>query len=319
MKYKVFVDGQEGTTGLKINDYLSVRPELEILKIAAEKRKDLSARKELLNEADIVFLCLPDEAAKESVALIENKKTRVIDASTAHRTAEGWTYGLPELNKKQRELIAASSRVTNPGCHATCFVMDVNPLLEKGIIAKDYPVTCTSVTGYSGGGKKLIERYEVLKTASTISPNYYGLKLTHKHLPEMQKVTGLAYPPVFTPIVANYFKGMAVSVPLVTRLFNKKVNAKDLQSIMAEYYAGEKFVRVMPYDSDGYLDEGFLYAEECNDTNMVDIFVFGHEDQIVIMARLDNLGKGASGAAIQNMNIMLGVDEAAGLKFSCNE
>lgn len=315
MKYKIFVDGQEGTTGLKIHDYLSLRDDLEILNIDPDKRKDPEARRELLNEADIAFLCLPNAASIESASLVTSKDTRLIDASTAFRVDKNWTYGLPELSKKQRELISNSKRVANPGCHATGFIMAVNPLVQEGIISKDYPLTCNSLTGYSGGGKKLIEKYEKPGPGDTClnSPKHYALKLDHKHLPEMQEIPGLAYPPLFTPIVSNFYKGMAVSVPLIPRLLNKIVSPAEVRNLLADYYSSEHFVRVMPYESDEYLDSGFLNAEACNDTNRIDIFVFGREGQILLVSRFDNLGKGASGSAIQNMNIMLGLDESIGL------
>lgn len=315
MKYKIFVDGQEGTTGLKIHDYLSKRTDIEVLKIDIDKRKDLEARKALLNEADIAFLCLPDVASREAVSLIDNDRTRVIDASTAFRTDLTWAYGFPELNKNQREKIKSSKRVSVPGCHATGFISMINPLIEMGILPKDYPTTCTSVTGYSGGGKGLIEKYEKPEfyNENLKSPKHYGLKLNHKHLPEMQKVTGLEFTPVFTPIVGSFYKGMGVTVPLVTRFLNKKLTAEELRDKLAEYYQGEEFIKVMPFDSDADLDNGFSNIELCNNTNRIDIFVFGNNEQILLLARFDNLGKGASGAAIQNMNIMLGVDEETGL------
>ncbi|MBP2639052.1 MAG: argC [Firmicutes bacterium] len=315
MKYKVFVDGQEGTTGLKIHDYLVNRPEIELMKIDQEKRKDTAERSRFLNEADLVFLCLPDAASREAVSLIHNDTTRVIDASTAFRTDPTWTYGLPELNKGQRAAIRGSRRVAVPGCHATGFVAALYPLVNSGIVPSDYPTSCFSLTGYSGGGKSLINKYENNQTTSSLnSPRPYALHLHHKHLPEMQRIPGLENPPVFTPIVANYYKGMAVSVPLVTRLLTKKLSAEKIRDFFCEYYQGEAFIRVMPYDAEAKLDGGFLPVEDCNDTNRIDLYVFGHDDQILIVSRLDNLGKGASGAAIQNMNIMLGTDEAAGLK-----
>lgn len=315
MKPKIFVDGQEGTTGLQINDYLSKRSDLEILKIDPEKRKDPIVRSALLNEADIAFLCLPDAAAKESVSLVNNDNTKIIDASTAFRTDPNWTYGLPELDKNQRESIRNSYRVSNPGCHATGFILALYPLVKEGIVPDDYPVTCTSLTGYSGGGKKLIASYETPDSQDGLnSPKHYALKLTHKHLPEMQKMADLKYPPVFAPVVSNFYKGMAVSVPLVPRLLNKKVSAGDVRDLLASHYASEHFVRVMPFESDSYLDNGFFNAEACNNTNNAEIFVFGHDDQIMVITRFDNLGKGASGAAIQNMNIMLGLDERIGLE-----
>jgi N-acetyl-gamma-glutamyl-phosphate reductase len=221
MKHKIFVDGQEGTTGLKINDYLQVRTDVEVLKIDPAKRKDLAARTELINAADIVFLCLPDEAAKESFSLLKNNNTRFIDASTAFRTADDWTYGMPELGWAQREFVKASKRVSNPGCHATGFVLGLNPLIEKGLVPKDYPVVCYSLTGYSGGGKKLIHSFEDGELSDINSPKHYALQQCHKHLPEMRHVTGLLYPPVFMPVVANYYKGMVTSIPLLPRLLQE--------------------------------------------------------------------------------------------------
>jgi N-acetyl-gamma-glutamyl-phosphate reductase len=316
MKYKIFVDGQEGTTGLRIHEYLSKREDLEILKIDLNKRKDQDARRELLNEADLVFLCLPDSASKESVSLITNASTKVIDASTAFRTDPEWTYGLPELSNSQREAIKNSFRISNPGCHATGFILSIYPLIHAGIMPKDYPVTGYSITGYSGGGKKLIGKYENPEgnLQALNVPTHYALKLNHKHLPEMQLRSGLMYPPLFTPVVANYYKGLAMSVPVFPRLLNKKITARDVQEFLSSYYATERFVRVMPFESDTYLEDGYFNIASCNDTNMVDIFVFGNDDQILLLSRFDNLGKGASGAAIQNMNIMLGLDEGIGLE-----
>jgi len=316
MKYIVFVDGQEGTTGLEINDRLAKRSDIEILRIDPERRKDPEARRALLNEADIAFLCLPDTASRESVSLAGSGKTRIIDASTAYRTDPGWTYGLPELSQKQREAIRDSSRVSVPGCHATGFNLALYPLVQEGIVPRDYPVTCHSVTGYSGGGKKLIEQYEAAgdQKKNLESPQFYALGLSHKHLPEMQKVSGLLNPPVFTPIVGNFYRGMAVAVPLVKQGLAKKMTAGEVRDFMASYYDGERFVRVMPFESENYLDKGFLNATACNSTNRVEICVFGHDEQILIVSRFDNLGKGASGAAVQNMNIMLGADEGAGLE-----
>ncbi len=315
MMYKVFVDGQEGTTGLKIHEHLDGRSDITVLKIDPDKRKDTEARKAYLNESDIVFLCLPDEAARESVSLIENTTTRVIDASTAHRIDPHWVYGLPELSPQQRERICQSRWVSVPGCHATGFMILLYPLLQKGILPSDYPITCTSLTGYSGGGKKMIAQFEQEKSIQGLhSPKPYGLKLSHKHLPEMQTITGLTYPPVFMPAVANYYKGMAVSIPLVSRLLKQSVGASEVCDLLTQYYKDENFIKVMPYLSDAYLDQnGFLNPEACNDTNCMELFVFGHKEQIILMARFDNLGKGASGAAIQNMNIMLGLKESLGL------
>lgn len=313
MGYKVFVDGQEGTTGLRIHDYLSKRTDLEILKIDSEKRKDLEERGRLLNDADIAFLCLPDFASRESVSLINNNKTRVIDASTAYRTDKNWVYGLPELNKEQRELIRNSSRVSVPGCHATGFALSLYPLVLQGIVPVDYPIVCNSLTGYSGGGKSLIDTYQNGEFSGKNSPKHYGLKLNHKHLPEMKQVTGITYPPVFTPIVGNYYNGMVTTIPLVSRLLNKKVTAKDIYHIFTEYYADERFIKVLPFDEIIPLENGFLDAEGCINTNRFELYITGNEEQILVMTRFDNLGKGASGAAIQNMNIMLGMEEDTGL------
>ncbi|MDR3288896.1 MAG: N-acetyl-gamma-glutamyl-phosphate reductase [Peptococcaceae bacterium] len=315
MKSKVFVDGQEGTTGLKINERLANREDLEILRIAPEKRKDASARRALLNEADVVFLCLPDEAAREAVSLVTNEKTRVIDASTAHRTHPDWVYGLPELSGEQREKIQASRRVCVPGCHATGFTTILYPLVQEGIVARDYPVTSYSVSGYSGGGKKLIAAYEEKegRDERLKSPRLYALDLRHKHLPEMQKINGLTHLPLFTPMVGDYYQGMVVGVPLTRRLLAKRLTAREVWEAMTAYYHGQRFIRVMPFASQEYLDRGYLDATGCNHTNRVEIFVCGEGEQILLLARLDNLGKGASGAAVQNLNRMLGMDEGTGL------
>ncbi|AZN41211.1 N-acetyl-gamma-glutamyl-phosphate reductase [Paenibacillus albus] len=313
MKVKVFVDGQEGTTGLKIHHYLSKIPHLDLLSIEPDKRKDQDARRTLMNEADLVFLCLPDAASKDSVSLISNNRTRIIDASTAFRTNSNWTYGLPELHGDQRNKIRNSTRVSVPGCHATGFILAMQPLVAEGILPKDYPATCFALTGYSGGGKKLIAEYESSNRDQLQAPRHYAFNLHHKHLPEMQLYSGLSFAPLFTPIVGNYYQGDAVTVPLVTRMFTRQITAKDVHERLASYYQDERFVRVIPYDSEAYLEDGFFNLMECNDTNNLDLFVFGHKDEVVLVSRFDNLGKGASGAAIQNMNIMLGFDEGLGL------
>jgi N-acetyl-gamma-glutamyl-phosphate reductase len=316
MKYKIFVDGQEGTTGLKIHERLSKRKDLEILNIEPEHRKDPEKRKILINEADIVFLCLPDDASRESVTLLNNDKTRIIDASTAHRTNDSWTYGLPELNKTQRKSIAASHRVSVPGCHATGIIMSLIPLINNGIMSPDYPVTCTSITGYSGGGKKMIGQYEnsEIDNLKFKAPRIYGLNQNHKHLPEITKHSGLSGNPLFTPVVSNYFNGMITSVPIISRLLNKKIKPVDAEDIFSEYFKSEYFVKVNHCNSDEVLDNGFLTAVDCNNTNNIEIFIFGHDDKFQILTRFDNLGKGASGAALQNMNILLGLDEKTGFE-----
>jgi N-acetyl-gamma-glutamyl-phosphate reductase len=316
MPYKIFVDGQEGTTGLQINDRLARRKDIELLKIDPLKRKDINERKKLINEADIVFLCLPDDAARESVALAGDSSARIIDASTAHRTNEAWAYGFPELSGEYRERIRHASRVAVPGCYATGFIALVYPLVREGIVPADYPVTCHAVSGYSGGGKKRIAEYESADPAdeSIKSPRFYALSLKHKHLPEMQKVTGLCQPPLFTPIIGPYYKGMTVAVPLYARLLKKMNSAEDVCGFLSSYYKNEHFIKVYPYGSQGGVVDGFLGATGCNGTNMLEIYVSGNDEHILLTARLDNLGKGASGAAVQCMNIMLGIDESTGLE-----
>jgi len=315
MKKTVFVDGQHGTTGLKIRERLEKRNDIQLLEILEDKRKDPGAKEKLLNEADIVFLCLPDDAARESVSLIKNDKVCVLDGSTAHRVTPGWVYGLPELKKGQRELIKKSKRIAVPGCHATGFILMLYPLVALGIVPPDYPVTTHTVAGYSGGGKSMIADYMDKKAPEYIrNPRPYSLALNHKHIPEMTKVCGLARPPVFAPTVVNVYAGEIISIPLVPACLKKPLSAADIRKMLADYYAGEKFIKVMPYPADDYLKNGFLTFTDCNDTNNLEIFVFGSEDRVLVSARYDNLGKGASGVAVQNMNIVLGVDEATGLE-----
>lgn len=311
----VFVDGQEGTTGLQIYDRLKDRDDIELLEIPNEKRKDIPTKTEYLNQADLVILCLPDDAARESVSLIRNPQTKVIDASTAHRTAKGWVYGLPELKASQREAIRSSERVANTGCYAAAFILLSYPLISQGIMPVDYPAVVHGASGYSGGGKKLIGVYENPDNDEPASFSYrpYALDLTHKHLPEMQRWTGLIQPPLLFPSVGNFYNGMLVSVPLISKSLDKQVAAKDVWELLYAYYESESFIRVMPFKSDEFLDNGFLSPTTCNGTNRVDVFVFGHEQQILLVARLDNLGKGASGGAVQNMNIMLDIDERKSL------
>ena len=311
MDTKVYIDGQAGTTGLQIYERIGMREDLTLLRIDEDKRHDLSERKKFLNMADIVFLCLPDAGAIEAVSLIENPDVRVIDASTAHRTSNEWTYGFPELSGEQRATIAASKRVANPGCHATGLISSVAPLIRMGILPKDYPVTCYSLTGYSGGGKKMIAQYEAEGREEKLSaPGIYGLTLKHKHIPEMQKVTGLACPPVFMPVVDDYYKGMATSVMLQNRLLGGQPTAEEICTRLSEYYADEHFVTVMPYDP----KQGTVYANALAGTNHLQLVVCGYEEQTTVTALFDNLGKGASGAAVQNMNIMLGLPETMGLE-----
>ena len=301
---KVFIDGYAGTTGLKIYERLSSRKDIQLLTLTEETRKDINARKEALNSADIAFLCLPDDAAKESVSLIQNPNTAVIDTSTAHRVNPEWVYGLPEL-KGQREKIAASKRVANPGCHATGFIVLVAPLVEAGIVKADEVLSCFSLTGYSGGGKKMIAQYEAEGRDILLdAPRQYGLTQKHKHLPEMAKVCGLKNAPVFCPVVADYFAGMEVTVGL------HGVSVETLKECYREYYA-QGVVKFTEGDTFG--EGGFISAGGFAGRDDLEICVYGNDDRALLVSRFDNLGKGASGAAIQNMIILLGVDETAGL------
>jgi N-acetyl-gamma-glutamyl-phosphate reductase len=313
MSTRVFVDGQEGTTGLRIHEYLAMRGDIEVLRIDPDKRKDAGERARLLNAADVAFLCLPDAASREAAAMVTNPNTCLIDASTAHRTAPGWVFGLPELAPGQREALRQAKRIANPGCHASAFILLLRPLVDAGLVPPDAPITATSITGYSGGGKKMIEQYQAGGDASLDAPRPYGLSLSHKHLPEMAAHTGLAQPPVFMPIVANFYKGLTVSVPLHPAVLPEMVDGARLHDALAERYARERFVRVMPLSDPATLADGFFDVQACNDTNRVDIFVFANERQCLLIARLDNLGKGASGAAVQAMNVHLGKEEGLGL------
>ena len=313
MTYAVFVDGQEGTTGLRIHEYLAARQDIEVLRIDADKRKDPAERARLLNAADVAFLCLPDAASREAAAMITNPNTCLIDASTAHRTVPGWTYGLPELRAGQRDAIRQAKRIANPGCHASAFILAVRPLVDAGLLDAQALISATSITGYSGGGKSMIAQYEAGGDAKLASPRPYALGLKHKHLPEMMACTGLQNAPVFMPIVGNFYKGLAVTVPLHLSQLRAGTTPEQVQQALQAHYAGERFIRVMPLRDAATLEEGFFDVQACNDTNRVDLFVFGSDSQILVMARLDNLGKGASGAAVQAMNVHLGVDEGLGL------
>ena len=308
-----FVDGQEGTTGLRIHEYLAQRDDIEVLRIAADKRKDAAERARLLNAADVAFLCLPDAAAREAAALVTNPKTCLIDASTAHRTAPGWAFGLPELAPSQRALLRTSKRISNPGCHASAFILLLRPLVDAGLVPANLPVSASSITGYSGGGKKMIEQYEAGNDPRLDSPRPYALGLGHKHVPEMIAHTGLTTPPIFMPIVGKFYKGLSVSVPLHLSELKAGTTPEGVQAVFEQRYAGERFIRVMPLRDPATLADGYFDVQACNDTNRVDIFVFANETQVILMARLDNLGKGASGAAVQSMNVHLGLDEGKGL------
>ena len=313
MKYTIFVDGSEGTTGLKINERLADRNDLNVIKIDFDKRKDLNERKKYINSADIVFLCLPDSAAKEAVSLIDNPSTKVIDASTAHRTDINWAYGLPELSKMHRHKIENSTRVANPGCYATGFISIMYPLVAEGFIPKDYPATIHAISGYSGGGKKRIAEFESPNGNPFVSPQLYSLGLTHKHVPEMTMYSGLSCAPIFSPIISSFYKGMSVCVPIHKRLLPGNPTKEIIHEFLSNYYDSEKYIKVMPLGSENSYPNSFLGATRVNDTNYLEIYVTGNDEQIMLVSVLDNLGKGASGAAIQNMNIMLGLPESLGL------
>ncbi|MCL2635720.1 MAG: N-acetyl-gamma-glutamyl-phosphate reductase [Betaproteobacteria bacterium] len=311
MTYKIFVDGQEGTTGLQINEYLGKRGDIELLKIDADKRKDVAERKRLINASDVTFLCLPDDAAKESVALVDNPNTCVIDASTAHRVNPDWVFGLPELCPEQRARIRAGKRIANPGCHATAFILALRPLVAAGLLPTATQVAAHSITGYSGGGKSMIAHYQSPQRID--APRPYALGLVHKHLPEMQAYTGLDVAPIFQPIVGPFYKGLAVTAYLHPQQFSRRATPAEVRAILADYYADEAFIRVAPVDLEANTEGGFFNVEANNDSNRVDLFVFGNDERMLVVARLDNLGKGASGAAVQAMNVHLGVEESLGL------
>lgn len=317
MKPKVYIDGKEGTTGLQIYDRLAQRQDIDLLLIDEEKRKDRVERQKLMNAADVVFLCLPDAAAIEAVTMVENPHTRIIDASTAHRVNPAWDYGFPELSKAHREAIVKSRRVANPGCHATGFISIVYPLVTMGILPRDTLLSCFSLTGYSGGGKKMIAQYEAEDRGELLSsPALYALTQGHKHLPEMQTVCGLKYRPVFTPIVDDYYKGMATTVALHMSQLRGVFTLRGVWKAFSDYYAGQKLVHVAadPTGKDEYIDAGSkIYGGAKAGDNDLSIVVAGNDQQLTITALFDNLGKGASGAAVQNMNLMLGFEETAGL------
>lgn len=307
---KVFIDGKEGTTGLQIYERLGKRDDIQLFTLPEELRKDINARRECLNNADICFLCLPDAAAIEAAELVTNPNTRIIDASTAHRTNSDWVYGLPELSAERREKIRNAKRVANPGCYATGFISLVAPLVKAGIVASDYPFVAHAVSGYSGAGKKAIAQYECAdRDISLSSPREYALTLSHKHLPEMVKECGLSEKPIFNPYICDFYCGMCVSVPLFSRLMVKKYTVNEIREYFAEYYVRQNFIKVVN-DND---IPSFLPANELANTNVLKIYVSGNGEQILLASVFDNLGKGASGAAVQNMNIMCGLDERTSL------
>ena len=320
-KPKIYIDGKEGTTGLQIYERLGDRDDIELLLIDEDKRKDAEERRKLLNAADLVFLCLPDVAAREAVSLVSNENTRIIDCSTAHRTAQGWVYGFPELHG-QREKIASAKRVANPGCHATGFVSIVRPLVEMGLLAPDVPLSCFSLTGYSGGGKKMISQYESEdKTPNMYSPAIYAVQQNHKHLPEMETVCGLTGKPVFCPVVDDYYKGMATTVPFHMSQMKGVSSLHDVWRALADYYGtydGERLVWTAgdPTDEEGGIEPSSkFYGAALAGRDVLTLTAAGNDERFTVTAEFDNLGKGASGAAVQNMNLMLGFEETKGLNL----
>ena len=312
---KVYIDGQAGTTGLKLFERIKDRSDIELLTIDPALHRDNKERARLINESDVTFLCLPDAASVEAVSFVENPDTRIIDASTAHRTNPDWAYGFPELSAAHREKIRTSKRVAVPGCYASGFASLVYPMIQSGMMPKDYPVTCHAVSGYSGAGKNAIAVYESdEKPFDFESPRQYALGLRHKHLPEMQKISGLAYAPLFNPLVCDYYAGMVVSVPLHRRLLSGNPSLEEIHAMFEKHYAGQRFVKVRAMQGADVLENGFLPANTLAGTNLLEVFVCGNDEQILLAARLDNLGKGASGAALQCFNIMTGAPEETGLE-----
>jgi N-acetyl-gamma-glutamyl-phosphate reductase len=314
LKHKIFIDGKEGTTGIEIFEKLRLHPGVEVMEICEKKRKDAAERKRLINQSDLTFLCLPDSAAVEAVAMAENTNTKIVDASTAHRTLSDWAYGFAELSDTHRQKIASFKHIANPGCYASGFIALIYPLIQANVMQEDYPCVCHAVSGYSGGGKKMIAEYQSKKSSGEYSsPRQYALNQSHKHQPEMQKICGLLHTPIFNPSVGNYYAGMTVSIPIHTRLLQKKLGASQIHECFLQHYNGQRFVKVMPFMGEGVLKSGFLSSDHLAGTNDMEIFIFGDEDRTLLCACLDNLGKGASGAAIQNMNIALGFEEYMGL------
>lgn len=304
---KVFIDGSAGTTGLRIAERLSNRKDIELIKLTEENRKDINARKEALNSADIAFLCLPDKASIEAVSLIENDNTVVLDTSTAHRTNNGWAYGFPELSESHREKIKTSKRIAVPGCHASGFIALIYPLIEKGILQKEACLSCFSLTGYSGGGKNMIAEYEAEDREELLNaPRQYGIAQMHKHLPEMSKICGIENPPAFIPVVADFYSGMEVTIPLFASQING--NIEEIKAVYKEKYTGPIVKYIEDFD-----ESGFVSANKLSFNDGMEISVSGNSDRILLIARYDNLGKGASGAAIECMNIVLGTEEITGL------
>ena len=315
MKYKIFIDGKEGTTGLQIFDRFKNRSDIELIEIDDNLRKDLNERKKCINASDITFLCLPDQASIEAVSLLENEHTKIIDASTAHRTLPNWAYGFPELGPEFRKKIETNQLVAVPGCYASGFQAIVYPLIKMGIASTDYPFTVNAISGYSGAGKKGIAQYEdENRNVEFDAPRLYAMAQMHKHLKEMKAISGLKEEPLFNPYVCDFYKGMLVTVPVYVDRLNLKISPKELYEKFSEYYKGQKFVKVMPFNETG-TENGFLSANHLSGKDYLEIYISGNENRISITSCLDNLGKGASGAAVECMNIMLGLDDDLGLNL----
>ena len=316
--HRVFIDGQAGTTGLQIHERLLSRSDIELLEIDPKERKNPDAKQDIINLADVVILCLPDDAAIQTVAQNKNPEVRFIDASTAHRTHPNWVYGFPELTKDQRRQIAFSKLVTNPGCYPTGFLAAVRPLVDENLLNHDAVLTVSALSGYSGGGRQLIERYEA---RSALQPEQlwharpYALGLKHKHVPEMKSLGLLSNEPIFLPTVGHFFQGMLVLCPIQQKQFARPITPKDVHALLSRRYDKEPCINVMPINDNDSLDQGFLDPEGANGTNRIDLLVFGHQKQMVLIARLDNLGKGAAGSAVQNLNLMLQANEMEGLRL----
>lgn len=307
---KVFIDGSAGTTGLRIAERLESRNDIELIKLTEENRKDVNARKEAINKADVVFLCLPDVASIEAVSLCDNPDTVIIDTSTAHRTNTDWAYGFPELSRDFETKIRNSKRIANPGCHASGFIALIYPLIEKGILDKNARLSCVSLTGYSGGGKKMIAEYEAENRNELLNaPRQYGLTQSHKHLPEMTAITGIKKTPAFMPIVGDFYSGMEVTVPLFPEMLNG-AGVEEIKNIYKEKYTGP-----IVYFAEDFAENGFVSANKLRNKDSMEISVSGNDDRILLIARYDNLGKGASGAAVECMNIVLGTDIITGLEI----